>query len=141
MPRVDFYEVKGGRWEVDLCALAEEALEGGARAYLRCASEALAREFDDLLWTFRDGSFVAHGLWQGQEICDEPLAVGWKPGNPNRATCLLLACDGGAEEVSGFERVIDLAPVDQPALRDRARVRFKTFRAAGFVVNFHPAAP
>jgi DNA polymerase-3 subunit chi len=118
----------------------EEEHAAGRRVYVWASSEAQARELDELLWTFRDDSFVPHGLWQGQSPFDEPVAVGWRPGNPNAADCLVLARDASPPEIAGFARVVDFAPVDEPALREAARTRFRAFRDAGLPVRFHGAA-
>lgn len=140
MASVSFCEIKGTKWDLGVCELVEAAYREGSRVYLWAESEAEARRLDDLLWTFRDDSFVPHGLWQGEPACDEPIAVGWKPGNPNRATCLVLARDAAASEVTGYDLVLDIAPVDVPALRQSARRRFREFQAAGLQVRFRPAA-
>ncbi|GAB4276981.1 MAG: DNA polymerase III subunit chi [Deferrisomatales bacterium] len=141
MSIVAFHEVKGPRWELALCRLVEAAYGRGERLYLWADSEAAARRLDDLLWTFRDEAFVPHGLWQGEARLEEPVAVGWQAGNPNGATCLVLARDAAPEEVAGFPRVLDLAPVDVPELRQAARARYRAFRDAGFDVSFRAAGP
>ncbi len=136
---VDFFEVRGPRWDLELCRRVEAAYLRGLRVYVWAEDEARARHLDDLLWEFREDAFVPHGLWQGEPEIDEPVAVGWRPGNPNRARCLALARDASPDEVRGFERVIDLAPVDDPERVGRARERFKAFRAAGLRTVFHRA--
>ena len=105
--------------------------------YLWADSQSEARRFDDLLWAFRDDAFVPHGLWQGEDPFDHPVAVGWLPGNPNRATCLALARPASPEEIANFSRVIDLAPVDLPDRIGPARDRFAAFRDARIPVAFH----
>ena len=139
MKRADFYEVKGTHWELALCQLVERAHTGGHRVYVWTSSEADARRFDDLLWTFREESFVPHELWLGEGCVEDPVAVGWRAGNPNNASCLALARDASPDEISGFAQVLDLAPVDLPSLREVARQRFRAFREAGLQVSFHPA--
>lgn len=141
MPQVEFFEVRGPHWQAALCARLEEVLEGGQRVYLLADGEAAARAFDDLLWTFRDESFVPHTLWQGEAEIDEPVAVGWREGNPNRADCLVLARVTAPERLDGFARVLDLAPVDLPELRDQARDRFREFQSRGLQPAFRRAAP
>ncbi len=141
MTRIDFFEMRGPRWDLFLCGLVERAWDAGERVYLWADSEAEARRLDELLWTFRDDAFVPHVLWQrGGEVSD-PVAVGWRPGNPNRATCLALARPAGPGELAGFPRVIDLAPVDMPDRLGPARERFKACRDAGLQVFFHRAPP
>ena len=136
---VEFFEVKGPRWDLALCAQVERAYEAGERVYVWASSEAQARHLDELLWEFREDAFVPHGLWQGEPGFDDPVAVGWRPVNPNGATCLVLARDASPEDVRGYARVIDFAPVDLPDQVEPARRRFRAFREAGFRVRFHRA--
>ncbi len=139
MTHVNFHEVKGPRWEIALCRLVERAYDRGQRVYVWASSEADARRLDDLLWTFREDSFVPHELWQGEQSLEDPVAVGWMAGNPNDASCLALARDATPSEIEGFALVLDLAPVDVPPLRTLARQRFRAFREAGLQVAFHPS--
>ncbi|MBE0618173.1 MAG: DNA polymerase III subunit chi [Proteobacteria bacterium] len=139
MPRADFFEIKGPRWDLALCHQVEAAFASGGRVCVWADSEAEARRLDDLLWTFRDDSFVPHDLWQGQPRLDTPVAVGWRPGNPNAAACLVLARDASPEEVVGFERIVDFAPADLPERLGPARARYRAFREAGFAVSFRSA--
>jgi len=139
MPCADFFEIKGPRWDLALCRQVQAAWEAGERVCVWADSEAEARRLDDLLWTFRDDSFVPHDLWQGEPNLATPVAVGWRAGNPNAATCLVLARDAAPADAAGFERVVDFAPVDLPERIGPARERYRAFREAGFTVSFRPA--
>lgn len=136
---VDFYEARGPRWEETLCHRVELELAEGRRVYVWASSETQARRLDELLWTFRDDSFVPHALWRGEGDLEEVVAVGWRPGNPNRADCLVLARDAVPAELAGYARAVDFAAVDVGELRDAARLRFRAFRDAGLAVAFHAA--
>ena len=66
MPQVDFYPLGATDRRsrlVAACRLAEKAYEQGLKVAVRTASPAETAEFDDLLWTYADGSFVPHGIW------------------------------------------------------------------------------
>lgn len=141
MARIDFFQLRGSRWQGDACAQVAAAVAGGDRVYLWVGSEAEARQFDDLLWTYQEDSFVPHDRWDGQGDLDTPVAVGWHPGNPNRADCLVLARDATPDEVRGFTRVVDFVTTAVPTLLDAARARWLAFRAAGFEVEYHQAGP
>jgi DNA polymerase III subunit chi len=140
MTRADFYEIKDSRWELALCGQVEAAYAAGERLYVRAATEALARELDELLWTFREDSFVPHRLWQGEaEVLVDPVTIGWRAGNPNQATTVVLAGTGAAEDVTGFDRILDFVPTADPLLTQGARERYRAFRTARLKVTFHPA--
>ena len=66
MTRIDFYLPGAGARDNRFglaCRLADKAYHQGRRVYLHAASAEQARHLDRLLWTFRDQSFVPHGLY------------------------------------------------------------------------------
>ncbi|MEZ5576592.1 MAG: DNA polymerase III subunit chi [Candidatus Competibacteraceae bacterium] len=79
MPRIDFYvlpdQKENGR-ALLACRLADKAYGLGHTVYLFTASEARAAALDDLLWTFRQDSFVPHERYPlvGEE--GSPVLVG-----------------------------------------------------------------
>ena len=91
-PQVDFYllAAAGSARAADAaCRLAEKAYEQGLRVVVRTASPGETAEFDELLWTFADGSFVPHVVWPerpGGARCTPVLVGSWRC--PTRtATC------------------------------------------------------
>ncbi len=139
MPSVEFYDVKTGRLDLALCRQVQAAYEQGQRVYVWAGSQEEARRLDDLLWTYREDGFVPHDLWSGGEPLAAPVAVGWAAGNPNGATCLVLARDASPDQVRAFARVVDFAPAQDAAGLAAARARFRAFRDAGMAPTFHPA--
>ena len=63
--QVDFYILPstGERERMSFaCRLAEKAVSRGHRVFVTAASETSGRELDELLWTFREDSFLPHTL-------------------------------------------------------------------------------
>ena len=94
-PRVDFYVVEeaGDAARLRLaCRVAEKAYL--AKQKVVCyADAALLSRFDELLWTFGDGSFVPHDTISREgATCDAPVALttgplpGGLPGVPSALT-------------------------------------------------------
>lgn len=139
----EFFEVTAPSWEVEACARIARAWEKGDRLYVWAASQAEAARWDELLWTFREDSFVPHGLWQGEEACDEPVAVGWRAANPNGARWLVVAGGQTPAEVtaaaSSFARIMDFVPKRDKAATDAARARYKALQQAGIEPAYHKA--
>ncbi len=77
-PRVDFYvlETAGltGRLNF-VCRLAEKAYGTLEKIYAHTDSQATAGQLDQLLWTFRQGSFIPHELLQGKAP-RAPVSIG-----------------------------------------------------------------
>ena len=65
MTRIDFYILdEASRQDRYLlsCRIIEKAWKNHHRVMVQTGSEEEARHLDKLLWTFRDQSFVPHGL-------------------------------------------------------------------------------
>ena len=79
MPEVVFYLIQaptpdGVRHFA--CRLAETAWLRGRKVFVHTDSGNAARQLDELLWTFRQDSFVPHGLYPGEAGTREPVWVG-----------------------------------------------------------------
>jgi DNA polymerase-3 subunit chi len=139
----DFFEVPAARREESLCEKVSDFYEKGERIYVRASSEAAAKKLDELLWTFRDNSFVPHALWSGEEaLLTEPVAVGWRSGNPNSAGKLVLAGPVDAEELlaarDAFNSIADFVPNGDKGATMSARERYRLLREAGVELVHHP---
>ena len=79
MTQVDFYILKSGRpggRQLFACRLAVKAYKQGHTIYINTESPQQLRELDDLLWTFRDGSFLPHGEYQAGDGDEPPILLG-----------------------------------------------------------------
>ncbi len=78
MTRVDFYVVADASPEARLqvaARLTEKAHRQGHSLFINTGSESEAAFLDELLWTFRPGSFIPHhSLAEGSE---GPVVLGW----------------------------------------------------------------
>src|ERR1700750_1201467 len=70
--------------------LLEKTLERGWRAVVETSSRARAEALDALLWTFRDDSFLPHGLAGGASDPDQPVLIAADEGNSNGANVRLF---------------------------------------------------
>jgi len=149
MTRVDFYVLPDGAEDGPLataCRLCEKAATAGKRVHVHAPDEDVAREFDRLLWVYKQGGFVAH------ERIPRPQAsgAGGAPFEPGPAAVLIGAGDPlpshrdvlvnlGAE-VPGFydrfERVLEIVAGDATQ-RGKSRERFKFYRDAGLAPETH----
>lgn len=93
---------------------------------------------DDLLWTFRDGSFIPHTLASASN--DDPVVVGFDtsadacPGTHNDVLINL------ALEVpsffSRFDRVAEIVDQDEES-RSSARTRYRYYQDRGYQLSTH----
>ena len=137
MTQVDFYilEEKAPRSRaLFACRLAEKAFGLGHRVYLHTGSEGAARELDDLLWTFRDGSFLPHVLAGDGE--DAPVHIGHGT-EPGEGFHLLINLGPEVPSFfSRFERVAEVVDGDETQ-KARGRERFRFYKDRGYPLETH----
>lgn len=139
MPRIDFYvlpdQKENGR-ALLACRLADKAYGLGHTVYVFTASEARAAALDDLLWTFRQDSFVPHERYPlvGEE--GSPVLVGTAAPATVEAQVLINLADALPEGFERYDRVVEL--VDQhPEVLAQSRERFRQYREQGCAPETH----
>jgi len=140
MTRVDFYVLESsGPTSRHRCAcrIAEKAFLLDHRIYIHAGSEPEAHTIDDLLWSFRGGSFIPHALVTPREVHGEAVLIGHDPETDPAETDLLINL---AEEIpmffSRFERVAEVVSEDESS-RASGRNRFRFYRDRGYDLRTH----
>ncbi|GMG82298.1 DNA polymerase III subunit chi [Paralimibaculum aggregatum] len=135
MAEVRFYHLTGSTLEQVLPVMLERCLERGWRAVLRGASQPRLEALDRLLWTWRDESFLPHGLAgaapEGPEVHPVWLTAGEELPAGTAALFLIDGAAFAAEVASGLETVALLFDGRDPAAVDRARADWRQVVAAG----------
>lgn len=137
MTQIDFYvlpDASSRSRTLFVCRLAGKAFGLGQRSFVHLASETEARELDDLMWTFRDRSFLPHGLVQPGNAAPVVLGYGQEPDDH----CPLLI--NLAPEVpaffSRFERVVEVVDAN-PQIRAQGREHFRFYKDRGYPLQTH----
>lgn len=140
-PQVDFYTLSATDRRsrlVAACRLAEKAYDQGLKVVVRTGSPADTAEFDELLWTYADGSFVPHGVWPTDPdvAAATPVLVGSAslPAT-HRDVLINLAVDAPAD-FSAYARVCDVVGGDEDG-RKAGRQRWRVYRDAGCAPAAH----
>jgi DNA polymerase-3 subunit chi len=139
VPRIDFYVLpdhkENGR-ALLACRLADKAYRLGHTVYLFTASEPQAAALDDLLWTFRQDSFVPHERYPvvSQEV--SPVLIGTASPVEVNAQVLINCTEALPEGFEHYERIMEL--VDSKAeVLTKSRERFRQYRERGFNPETH----
>ena len=146
--QVDFYvrpEASPDALDIFACRLVETVWRRGHRVFVLAASEAAARRLDDLLWTFRDESFVPHrridagdpaATEPADESVDERVVVG-TPGAWSGALDVLVNLTPSVpEEAMRAARIVEIVPAGDGA-RAAGRERYRDYRSRGFELKTH----
>lgn len=141
-PKVDFYtlgEPDRRARLVTACRLAEKACDQGLRVTVRTASAAETAEFDELLWTFSDRSFVPHVVWPTEPdvVAATPVVVGSSSLPPSHRDVLINLAPDAPADFSAYARICEVVGGDEDA-RKAGRHRWRTYRDAGCAPEAHP---
>ncbi len=138
MARVDFYILnQAGQHsrQTFACRLAEKAYRLEKTVHIQTRNRADAERLDELLWTFRDGSFVPHETDPAQSF-PRAVTIGhdWEP----EGECgVLINLDSEVPLFfSRFERVAEILDQD-PQTRQQGRERYRFYRDRGYDLNTH----
>jgi DNA polymerase-3 subunit chi len=137
MPRVDFYILTGetpAARDLLSCRLAEKACKQGHRVYMHTESDAHARRLDELLWTFRAGSFLPHALLRDATQPPPPILIGSGAEPPPVQDVLINLAAEVPEFFGQFERVAEIV---DPAAKEAGRARFRFYREHGCQPDSH----
>lgn len=139
MTRVDFYvcdTVSRRDHDILVCRLTEKAWRQGHRVHLHCLDAERLAEFDELLWTFHDISFVPHAIAGAgaTEVVKVTLACDEQP--PACADVLINLHRLVPPYFSQFERVIETTGEDSTQ-RQAARERYRFYQDRGYALNTH----
>jgi len=140
MTRVDFYILPSDtprQRALLACRLAEKAYQQQLQVYIHAASDQDSRELDDLLWTFRQGSFIPHALAGVAEADRPPVLIGHDSEPPTDQHEVLINAAHDIPDFFGrFERVTELVD-QQPDRLQQARERYTFYRERGYELHSH----
>ncbi len=139
MTQIDFYvltsSLAAGR-PVLACRLAEKAYGLGHSVYVHVESDAQARAMDDIMWTFRDNSFLPHEIQAGPDTFETPIRIGCSEDPIVNCHLLINLAPDVPAFFSRFERMAELVDAD-PEVRRRSRERFRFYKERGYPLNTH----
>lgn len=137
MTDILFYHLQRQPLERVLPTLLEKSLERGWRVVVQAASDERVDALDAHLWTYRDDSFLPHGLAREPDAAAQPVLVTTDDRNLNDAHVRFLV-DGAPmpADAERYERIVLMFDgEDDDALAD-ARRRWSEAKAKGFAVTY-----
>ena len=140
MTRIDFYILPVAEPHGALsfaCRLAEKAWLAGNSVYLHGADDEQARLLDEMLWQFREASFVPHELALGappRPGCPVVIGTGEDPGEHHE---VLLNLGGAIPSFfARFDRVAEVV-LNEAAARTESRRRWAFYKDRGYELMHH----
>ncbi|MGR9073161.1 MAG: DNA polymerase III subunit chi [Gammaproteobacteria bacterium] len=117
------------------CKLAEKAYREGRNVFILADSETQCKTMDDLLWTFRAGSFIPHQIFRDRAPPPEnKVVIGMQPpphGWENTIINLTSACP---ENPENFQRILEILDEDKDS-RQSGRERYRRYQKSSHQLN------
>ena len=138
MARVDFYvlgEAGEPARQLFACRLAEKAWRMDNTVHIETANRADAERIDELLWTFRDGSFVPHHIL-GDGGKNSPVTIGCRSEAVDAKDLLINLGTEIPGIAASFPRIAELVAADEES-RQSSRRRFASYRDEGHTIETH----
>lgn len=138
--RVDFYLLKDNDptagWLV-ACRLLEKAYQRNHRVFVYCENLHDATFLDELLWTYKDDSFIPHNL-QGEGPEPPPAVQIGYSGEPRGFNDILINMATTIPPFHArFRRIIEIV-VDNDLAKEISRQHYREYRAKQFDLHTHP---
>jgi DNA polymerase-3 subunit chi len=139
-PRVDFYLLASSepqaRWLL-ACRLLEKAYLRGHSVFVYCNNQEQAELIDDLLWTFKEDSFIPHNLQGEGPEPPPPVQIGFQHEPRGFHDILLNLADIIPPFYQRFRRVMSLVS-NQDECKELSRIHYREYRSKQCELHTHP---
>ncbi|MFD1942861.1 DNA polymerase III subunit chi [Paradevosia shaoguanensis] len=142
MPDVLFYHLENQPLEKVLPLLLEKTVERGWRAVVETSSRERAEALDGTLWTYRDDSFLPHGVAGDDMAPEQPVLIATGPENPNGANVRFFVDRAVPQNSAGYDRIVFIFSGHDPDAVVEARGAWRALSAdAGNAVTYWQQDP
>ncbi len=133
---IAFYHLESSPLEAALAKLLEKAVAGGLRAVVKSGSVERVAALNAALWTYEQGSFLAHGSAKDGNGSEQPVWLTDGDDNPNAATVLLLTDGAESGDVAAYDRCLELFDGGDEAALAKARLHWQSYKDAGHELTY-----
>ena len=131
-----FYHLERTGLDQALPELLQKSLQRGWRALVRSPSPQRIDHLDGWLWSYRDESFLPHGLVSESMAERQPVLLAQGHDNLNGANVLFLLDDAEPGPLDDFERCLIVFDGGDEAAVSAARKRWSALKAQGLPVSY-----
>lgn len=125
MTEILFYHLSERTLDQVLPGLVEKSLERDWKVVIQAGSPERAETLDTLLWTYREESFIPHGMVQDGTESLQPVWLTTEADNPNSANIRFLVDGAELDEPEGYTRLIYMFDGHDNSAVEHARTRWK----------------
>jgi DNA polymerase-3 subunit chi len=136
-----FYHLERTALDQALPELLEKTLQRGWKAVVRSSSADRLEHLDGWLWSYRDESFLAHGLASEPDAARQPVLLTTGADNPNRADALFLIDGAEPGNLDGYTRCLILFDGRDDDQLKLARGQWSALKSGGAALSYWKQSP
>ena len=119
------------------CKLLEKAYRSGCRVYVMTENEAQSRMLDNLLWTFREGSFIPHQIYTGDELnSNTAVFIGCLAPPNDWQDSLMNVSSHNFQHPENVQKILEILD-NSETTKQAGRLRYLQYKQAGFELVTH----
>lgn len=137
--RVDFYLLNSSEPQalyLVVCRLLEKAYQRGHRVFVYCESQKNAEYLDELLWTYKDDSFIPHNLQGEGPEPPPPVQIGYGAEPRGFNDILLNMALSVPPFFSRFRRIMEVVAAND-ASKEISRTHYREYRSKQCDLHTH----
>lgn len=115
--------------------LTEKAFKQGLRVHVCVENDDVLQQLDEILWTYRDGSFLPHDRLNDAEP-ETPITLGTPADLDARADLLINLAEQLPANLLNFTRIAEIVSAE-PAPRRRSREHYRALKERGLSLSTH----
>jgi len=131
-----FYHLERDPLDRVLPALLEKCLARRLRSAVETATVERAGALNAVLWTYRDESFLPHGLAERPDAAEQPIVIAADTANPNGATVRFYVDGAEPAAYAEYDRCVYLFDGHEAAAVARARDVWRQAKSQGCTVTY-----
>ncbi len=141
MAELLFYHLTESRLEEALPPLLEKSLGRGWRVVVQTGSDERRDALDQLLWTWRDDSFLPHGVDSAEHANMQPVLLCSSHSNANNASVRFLVDGAEPPDLASYDRAVFMFDGHDQEQLEAARGQWKQLKGAGHDLTYWQQTP
>lgn len=137
MAEIQFYHLLTTPLEHALPKLMEKALSVKMNSVIRVADEAHMAKLNDQLWSYSEQSFLPHGSAKDPNPEAQPIYITTSDENPNAARVLVITHGQIAENIEGYDKLLDIFDGHDERAVAEARKRWTHYKNSGASISYY----
>ena len=119
------------------CKLIEKVYRSGCFCYVLTDNAEQSQKIDDLLWTFRAGSFIPHQIYTGElSGFEKVVLIGSLNAPENWLKTVINLSSHCPEEFDKIERILEILD-NSETTKELGRNRYRQYQQSGVNITTH----